>query len=145
MAWVTPISAQQPVPAGITEPVVLEPFVGSEVLCNFPSGLKDTLVFAQDNEREFMEGVGFGLAEAAADRGLAYSNMLAQDDPARMIEQIDKLASPGAVVVAPVDPRSLALSLQSLIAAGTYVGAVVPPPAVTILNAPPIPDGPNTG
>ena len=85
-----------------------------------------------------MEGVGFGLERAAIDRKLNYSNVLSENDPTRMIEQVQALgaAATGAVVVAPVDPRSLAPSLQALIAEGTYVGAVVPPPAVTILNAP---------
>lgn len=130
--------AQDDVPPGITEPFVLSPFVPSDTLCNTPPGLGQSLAFVQDNRREFIEGVGFGLSRAAADRGLAYSNVVADDDAALMIEQIDDLRAQavGAVVVAPVDPRSLTPSLQAIIAQGTYVGAVVPPPAVTILNAP---------
>jgi len=85
-----------------------------------------------------MEGVGLGLERAAIDRKLNYSNVLSDNDSTRMIEQVNALraSATGAVVVAPVDPRSLAPNLQALIAEGTYVGAVVPPPAVTILNAP---------
>lgn len=132
------VHAQDVVPPGITEPLVLAPFVAGPANCSIPPGLERSLTFVQDNRREFMEGVGFGLSRAAADRGLAYSNVLAKDDAVRMIEQVEALGaqSAGAVVVAPVDPRSLTPGLQALIAQGTYVGAVVPPPAVTILNAP---------
>ena len=39
-------------------------------------------------------------------------------------------------MVAPIDPLALAPHLQKVIWAGAYVGAIVPPPATTILNAP---------
>jgi ribose transport system substrate-binding protein len=42
----------------------------------------------------------------------------------------------GALIAAPIDASNLAPSLRAAIRAGTYVGTVVPPPAVTILNAP---------
>jgi len=85
-----------------------------------------------------MNGVSFGLARAASDRGLSYRVALAKNDPQLMLEQIERLHDErvGAVVAAPVDPETLGPSLQKLIRDGTYVGAVVPPPAVTILNAP---------
>ncbi len=140
LAWLLAptAQAQDDVPPGITEPFILAPFVPVETLCSAPPGLQQSLAFLQDNRREFMEGVGFGLSRAAADSGLAYSNVLANDDAAMMIEQMEALRSDavGAVVVAPIEPRSLTPSLQAIIAQGTYVGAVVPPPAVTILNAP---------
>jgi ribose transport system substrate-binding protein len=140
LAWLLAPAAhaQDDVPPGVTEPVVLAPFVPADTLCSKPPGLHQSLAFVQDNRREFMEGVGFGLSRAAADSGLAYSNILANDDATLMIEQIEALRAEGvgAVVVAPIDPRSLTPSLQAIIAQGTYVGAVVPPPAVTILNAP---------
>ncbi|UJW86482.1 sugar ABC transporter substrate-binding protein [Devosia sp. SL43] len=140
LAWLLAPAAhaQDDVPPGITEPFSLAPFVPLETLCSTPPGLQHSLAFVQDNRREFMEGVGFGLSRAAADSGLAYSNVLANDDAALMIEQVEALRADavGAVVVAPIDPRSLTPSLQAIIAQGTYVGAVVPPPAVTILNAP---------
>lgn len=140
LAWLLAAAAhaQDDVPPGITEPLVLAPFVPVETLCSAPPGPHRSLAFVQDNRRKFMEGVGFGLARAAADSGLAYSNILANDDAALMKEQIEALRSDavGAVVVAPIDPRSLTPILQAIIAQGTYVGAVVPPPAVTILNAP---------
>ena len=129
---------QDEVPLGVTEPSLLAPFVPGGAQCSPPPGLRPSLAFVQDNRRDFMEGVGFGLARAAADRELAYTNVLAEDDAARMIEQVEALKSEkaGAIVVAPVDPRSLTPSLQAIIAQGRYVGAIVPPPAVTILNAP---------
>lgn len=40
------------------------------------------------------------------------------------------------MVAAPVHPPSLAPFLQQMIWSGAYVGTVVPPPAVTLLNAP---------
>jgi ribose transport system substrate-binding protein len=100
--------------------------------------LDKTLVFAQDNERDFMNGVSFGLSRAAKDRELSYRVALAKNDPQLMLDQVERLREEraGAVVAAPVDAESLAPSLQKLILVGTYVGTIVPPPAVTILNAP---------
>jgi len=96
------------------------------------------LAFAQDNERQFMQGVDRGLAKAAKDRGLEYRVALAKNDPARMIEQVQSFltAKVGAVVAAPINPASLTRSLQQIIWSGAYVGTVVPPPATSILNAP---------
>jgi ribose transport system substrate-binding protein len=55
-----------------------------------------------------------------------------------MNEQVDGLVveRAGAVVIAPVDPHAVSRRLQRLIWRGSYVGAVVPPPAISILNAP---------
>jgi ribose transport system substrate-binding protein len=85
-----------------------------------------------------MQGVGRDLASAAKDRGLQYRVLLAANDPAKMIEQVQALraAKVGAVVASPVDAPSLAPSLQQVIWAGAYVGTVVPPPATSLLNAP---------
>jgi ribose transport system substrate-binding protein len=96
------------------------------------------LAFAQDNERQFMQGVDRGLAKAAKDRGLEYRVALAKNDPARMIEQVQSFltAKVGAVVAAPINTASLTRSLQQIIWSGAYVGTVVPPPATSILNAP---------
>jgi ribose transport system substrate-binding protein len=125
-------------PQGIVNPVILQPFDPAGQSCNVPPGLERSLTFVQDNRRDFIEGVGAGLTQAAADRSLAYSSVVANDDGSKMIADINAIgdAKGGAVVVAPVDPRSLTPSLQALIANGVYIGAVVPPPAVTILNAP---------
>lgn len=125
-------------PQGLTTPRILPAFNPDAPACAPPPGLKKVLAFAQDNEREFMQGVSAGLALAAKDRGLAYQTALADNDADKMITQVKALhdARAGAVVVAPVDPASLSHSLQELIWDGSYVGAVVPPPATSILNAP---------
>ena len=125
-------------PPGITVPIVLPPFNAGAPACSAPPGLQKTLAFAQDNERQFIQGVAHGLAAASKDRGLEYQVAVANNDPARMIEQVQAfLASKaGAVVAAPVDPPSLGRSLQQIIWAGGYVGTVVPPPATSLLNAP---------
>ena len=88
--------------------------------------------------RDFMQGVSRGLAAAAADRGLAYQVAIADNDAAKMISQVQALhqTRSGGVVVAPVDAVGLAPYLQQLIWSGSYVGAVVPPPAISLLNAP---------
>lgn len=136
LASVFKASAQGP--PGIVTPVVLPAFDPAAPGCMAPSDLKRALVFLQDNDRKFMQGVSAGLEAAAKDRSLAYRIELAENDAARMRAQaqaaLDEKA--GAVVVAPVDPRSMTLPLQRLLWAGSYVGAVVPPPATTILNAP---------
>ncbi|TAJ34995.1 MAG: sugar ABC transporter substrate-binding protein [Reyranella sp.] len=125
-------------PQGITAPRILQPFNPNGAACSPPPGLTRTLVFAQDNDREFMQGVARGLALAARDRKLEYRIALANNDARRMNQQVQELRATkvGAVVAAPVDPRSLAPHLQQLIWSGAYVGAVVPPPAIEILNAP---------
>ncbi len=132
------VSFAQEGPPGITTPVVFPSFNPNAPACSVPPGLQKVLAFAQDNEREFIEGVGRGLAMAAKDRGLEYRVALAKNDPARMIEQVQLFLSAkvGAVVAAPVDPPSLSRSLQQFIWAGGYVGTVVPPPATSLLNAP---------
>lgn len=123
---------------GITAPVVLPPFRADAAPCTAPSGLKNELVFAQDNERDFMQGTKAGLAAAAKDQNLPFRVMLAGNDAVLMAKQVQDLAAEkaGAVVAAPIDPPSLAPGLLQLIHDGSYVGAVVPPPATTILNAP---------
>jgi ribose transport system substrate-binding protein len=75
---------------------------------------------------------------AAKDRGLSFSVSVASNDPRKMIDQVEgfRSARVGGLVVAPVDPASLAPVLRRVIWQGTYVGAVVPPPATSVLNAP---------
>jgi ribose transport system substrate-binding protein len=125
-------------PSGITRPQVLEPFKPDAPGCHKPKGLKKALAFAQDNQRQFMEGVSYGLSMAAKDRDLGYQVLLANSDATKQIAQLQQLRATkiGAVVASPVDPPSLAHSLQELIWSGVYVGTVVPPPAITLLNAP---------
>jgi ribose transport system substrate-binding protein len=136
-AAIEPSLAQEG-PPGITKPVLLPPFNQEAPNCLAPPGLQRVLAFAQDNERQFMQGVARGLAMAARDRQLGYRIAIANNDPGKMIEHIQEFgrSSVGAVVVAPVDPPSLAPHLQRIIWAGAYVGAVVPPPATSLLNAP---------
>lgn len=125
-------------PPGITTPTAFPPFDSNAAPCSPPPGLEKALVFAQDNQRQFMQGLGSGLAAAARDRGLRYTVALADNDAGRMIEQVDAArgAHAGAVIAAPVDPASLAPALQAFMWQGGYVGTIVPPPATTLLNAP---------
>ena len=128
----------QPGPPGLTRPVMLQTFDPKAPGCSGPPGLERVLAFAQDNERKFMQGVAQGLALAAKDRGLIYRVAHADNDPAKMVAQVQAMldAKVGAMVIAPVDPPSIGPVLRQMIWSGAYVGAVVPPPATSILNAP---------
>ena len=130
-------SAAQNAPPGITVPQVFAPFEAGAPQCGLPP-LSPVLAFAQDNEREFIQGVGHGLAMAAKDRGLEYEAALANNDPAKQIEQVQSFlaAKAGGVIVAPVNPASLSPHLQHVMWAGSYVSTIVAPPATSILNAP---------
>lgn len=123
---------------GITDPIMLPPFDPGAATCTYAAGLQRQLTFFQDNERQFMQGVRFGLEEAAKARGLAFKVQLADNDATLMATGVeDAIANrAGAIIAAPVDAITLAPLLQSAISAGTYVGTIVPPPATTILNAP---------
>ncbi len=123
---------------GLTTPVKLPPYDAARASCRAPIGFQKKLVFVQDNKREFMQGVGRGLEAAARARGLGYGVAFANNDPELMIKQVGGIAADktGAIVVAPIDPPSLAPALKKVIGAGAYVGAVVAPPATTVLNAP---------
>src|ERR1044071_6588588 len=125
-------------PPGITTPTVFAAFDAKAPSCRAPPGLSKVLAFAQDNEREFMQGVRSGLAKAAKDRGLEYRVGLADNAPVKIIEQVKAFhgSKIGGLVAAPVDRASLSRSLQHIIWAGSYVGTVVPPPATSLLNAP---------
>jgi len=125
-------------PPGITEPIVLAPFDPNAPRCGAPKGLRRVLAFARDNDRDFMNGVDRGLAAAAKDRGLEYLLSVANNDADKQTRQVEEFLSNkvGALVTAPVDPMSLAPHLQKLIWTGSYVGTIVPPPAISILNAP---------
>jgi len=140
LAFMAPgaVHGQTPAAQGITDPIVLPAFDPKAAACAPPSDLTRQLIFFQDNDRQFMQGVRFGLEQAAGKRNLEFSVDLANNDAARMAAGVDAAvkARIGALVAAPVDAIGLAPSLQSAINAGTYVGTVVPPPAVTILNAP---------
>ncbi|MBL8593820.1 MAG: sugar ABC transporter substrate-binding protein [Devosia sp.] len=138
LAGSTALSTAQDGPPGITTPTAFAPFDPNAPACSAPPGLSKVLAFAQDNEREFMQGVDHGLAAAARDRGLEYRRAVANNDAAKMVEQVQLFLAGkvGGVVAAPVDPASLSHSLQEIMWAGGYVGTIVPPPATSLLNAP---------
>ena len=119
-------------------PTVFAPFDPNAPPAARPPGLRKVLAFAQDNEREFMQGVDRGLAAAAKDRGLEYRVALANNDPVRMIEQVQAFLAAKWVRWSrrPSIRHSLSRSLQQVIWSGGYVGTVVPPPATSLLNAP---------
>ncbi len=123
---------------GLTRSQTLAPFDPARPACAQPTGMQRTLAFAQDNDRQFMLGTAFGLSAAARDRGLGFQILMASNDPLKMIAAVQAAhaAKVGAVVAAPIDAASLAPSLKAMIRDGAYVGSIVPPPAVSILNAP---------
>ncbi|WP_050994382.1 sugar ABC transporter substrate-binding protein [Bradyrhizobium sp. YR681] len=125
-------------PAGITTPRVFAPFDRNAAVCSPPPSLNKSLAFAQDNDREFVKGIARGAAMAARDRGLSFSVSVADNSAEKMIGQIDGFrdARTGGLVIAPVDPAAVAPALRKMIWQGAYVGAVVPPPATSLLNAP---------
>jgi ribose transport system substrate-binding protein len=120
-------------PSGITRPVAFPTFNSDAPACSRPSGLRKALTFAQDNERKFMQGVARGLELAAKDRGLTFEIDQANNDPVVMTEQVQKF---GALVISPVDSQSISPAIKRAIWSGAYVGAIVPPPAISLLNAP---------
>lgn len=131
-----PSARSQEGPSGLTKPVVLSVFDPNASACSKPTGLSKALAFAQDNRRKFMEGVARGLELAAKDRGLQFQITQANNDANKMKEQVRSLLGVGALVVSPVDAPSLSPAIKQIIWSGAYVGAVVPPPATSILNAP---------
>jgi ribose transport system substrate-binding protein len=125
-------------PPGITRPAVFPPFNPAAPGCSRPVGLRKSLTFAQDNGRKFMQGVARGLELAAKDRGLAYEIEQADNDAAEMNRQVRKFVGSGggALVISPVDSQSISATIKQAIWSGAYVGSVVPPPAISLLNAP---------
>jgi ribose transport system substrate-binding protein len=138
LAAVPATARAQDRPQGITTPKVLPPYDPKAASCGKPRRLERVLAFAQDNRREFMQGVARGLEKAAGDRGLQFRNAVAENDAAQQAEQVRGFlrAKVGGLVSAPVNAAFLSASLQEVIWSGAYVGSVVPPPATTILNAP---------
>jgi ribose transport system substrate-binding protein len=124
--------------SGITQRVEFKPFHASTVTCNRPPGVTNTLAFVQENDREFLEGVNFGLSMAAKDRRLQYQRALADNDVAKAVAEIKSFsdANVGALVATSSDPSAVHHSLQEAIWSGRFVGTIVPPPATLLLNAP---------
>lgn len=135
---VSGIATGQEVPQGITIPKQFSAFDPAAPGCTPPPDRQRVLVFAQDNRRQFMEGVSYGLSMAARKRSMRYDVAIADNDPAKMIGQVQEAstAKAGAIVVAPVDPASLSPVLQQAMNDGSYVGTIVAPPATSLLNAP---------
>src|SRR6187399_2340448 len=104
-------------PAGITTPRAFAPFDANAPRCTPPTDLLKALAFAQDNQREFMQGVHHGIELAARKRGLEYRRLLADNDDAKQLDQVRGLAATkvGGVVASPVNPAALAHGLQQVI------------------------------
>ena len=107
-------------------------------VCNPPQDRTKVLAFVQENEREFLQGVDYGLGMAAKDRGLEYRRAVADNDAAKAVDQIEEFLSSkvGALVATSPDPAALSPILQKFIWSGAFVGTIVPPPATLLLNAP---------
>ena len=123
---------------GITQRTVFPAFNPSAPSCNSPPGLARVLAFVQENDREFLQGVDHGLAEAAKDSGLVYRRAIADNDAAKAAQEIREFrdAKVGALVATSSDPVAVRHDLQEVIWSGSFVGTVVPPPATLLLNAP---------
>lgn len=123
---------------GITRPTVFAAFDESAPTCNRPPDLKRVLAYVQENEREFLRGVGYGLSLAAINRNLDYQRVVVENDSTKAVERIRefRLAKTGALIGTSSDPRSISRSLQEVIWSGAFVGTIVPPPATLLLNAP---------
>jgi ribose transport system substrate-binding protein len=138
-ALLTPISAiAQEGPKGLTQPIVLPPFNPKAPPCASPPGLSKSMAYVQENAREFLEGVNYGLSKAAKDRGLSYQRTLVENDASKAVDQIEAYRGEkvGALIATSSDPAAVSSSLQHVIWSGAFVGAIVPPPATLILNAP---------
>ena len=106
----------------------------------FGADQQRTRELSESLEQQTVQGVARGVALAAKDRGLEFQIAQADNDPAKMVEEVESFvdvdAKVGALVVAPIDTPSIARHLQEVIWTGAYVGTVVPPPATSLLNAP---------
>ena len=131
------VSAQDGAP-GITQRTVFPAFDPNAPACSPPPGLNKVLGYVQENDRDFLEGVDHGLAMAARDRGLENRRVLAQNDVAKAVEQIQSFLAGkvGGLVATSSDPAAVSHSLQQTIWSGAFVGTIVPPPATLLLNAP---------
>ena len=123
---------------GITTPIKFRAYDANVLGCMPPPGLTKTLAYIQENDREFLEGVSYGLSMAAKDRGLDYQRIIVNNDGAKAAKEIEafKTAKIGALVGTVSNQNIIAPSLQKLIWSGAFVGTVVPPPATLLVNAP---------
>ncbi len=132
-----PVSAQDG-SQGITQPRVLPQFNPGAPMCSAPKDLTPVLAYVQQNEREFLQGVDYGLSLAAKDRHLDYRRVVVGDDAAIAARKIDalRMARTGAIIATSSDPNVVRPSLLQALADGEFVGTIVPPPATLLLNAP---------
>ncbi len=123
---------------GITRRTIFPVFDEHAPACSRPSGLTKVLAYVQENEREFLQGVGNGLTLAAKNRGLEYRRVVVENDAAKAAQQIDifRAAKVGALIGTSSNPAVISGNLQNVIWSGAFVGTVVPPPATLLLNAP---------
>lgn len=137
------LAVAQTAPQGLVVPRRFAPFNPAAPACIAPTGLTKRLVFAQDNRRDFMQGAARGMKLAADRRGLQFEALIADNNPAAMVGHVRQTIADGtgALIVAPIDVTTLAPAVREFIARGGYVGSIVPPPAVTILNAPQLATG----
>ncbi len=107
-------------------------------MCSAPKDLTPVLAYVQQNEREFLQGVDYGLSLAAKDRHLDYRRVVVGDDAAIAARKIDalRMARTGAIIATSADPNVVRPSLLQALADGEFVGTIVPPPATLLLNAP---------
>ncbi len=144
LAAIAPLEGRsQEARRGIVAPQTFGAFDRNAAACAPPAGLRKALVFAQDNQREFMQGAARGLALAAQHRGLAFEIALANNNPSAMADHVRRALADrtGALVTAPIDVATLARVVRQFIAQGGYVGSIGPPAATTILNAPQLATG----
>ncbi len=136
------VEAQEP-RRGLVTPRAFAPFDPKAPQCAPPTGLRNVLIFAQDNTREFMQGAARGMQMAARERGMSFEVALANNDPAAMVDHVRQAIASraGALITAPINVASLAPVVRQFIGQGGYVGSIVPPPATTILNAPQLETG----
>jgi ribose transport system substrate-binding protein len=120
------------------QPTTFPAFNPNASSCSTPKHLTRLLGFVQENDREFLEGVSYGLGAAAKDRGLAYERVLADSDGAKAAEEIQSLvtAKAGAVIATSSDPDIVRHNIQEVIWSGGFVGTIGPPVGTLLLNAP---------
>ena len=113
-------------PPGITQYSVLPPFNPAAAACGPPPGLEHQLAFVQENDREFLQGVNYGLEAAAKDRGLTYVEDLSNDDAVLAATQLNALTATktGAIVVTSADPDAVHPGIQQFIWSGGFAGTM---------------------
>jgi len=123
---------------GITHRTIFPAFNEKALACNPPPGLTRVLAYVQENDREFLQGVGNGLSLAAKNRNLEYRSVIVENDATKAEKQIDlfRAAKVGALIGTSSNPAVISHSLQEVIWSGAFVGTIVPPPATLLLNAP---------